>query len=142
MGDDTLGDIGPNEVTTTADFTRRFELALAALDEETSTPNCRGTVLFWIGARNKAYFAWSHDLEAVIDRDYKITKDPKIGDIAVWCNPNGRPKILHAGLVSKIEGNIFVKSRLGAEIGSPILELPVDEVFNDQPAQLIYYTKS
>ena len=124
---------------------KRFNEELATLGKDTSCPNCRGSVLFWIGARDKEYFAWPADLLDILKRDYQITANPKTGDVAAWHSVSDDSEIPHAGIVSETSNGIFVKSRLGAEENSPVLDLPTADVLlkldYKLPTRLVYYTK-
>ena len=95
--------------------------------------NCRGTLLYWIGARDEDSYANPEDITSILHQ-YTPTTKPNLGDLALW-RPihEGFVDVLHAGLVVQ-RSPIIVASRLGGD--GPIRKLEAPHVM---PALGWYY---
>lgn len=107
-------------------------------------PNCRSYILAKLGSMKTERYAGPSKMQKFLDIYYQPTEEPKIGDIVSWYYSGKKKGPSHVGLVSRVENEWIIESRMGNK--GPVKELREEEIipwFGANPSnyQIIYYTR-
>ena len=130
-----------NDASQLEELEARMARFIEEVDKGIAAPNCRGTLLYLLGERDREYFDWKEDITILLQRKYALISDiPQANDLAVWHDIQDSNKILHAGLVVQDGMSLLIRSRVGPGWEFPIKDLTPSHLQTDLDGE--YHGKS